>query len=173
MFKKLTSLEFFIIKSGPSGWKDIWFYLVWNKLEDLVKYYNKIEEELKAIPWTYDWSNSLEYTNWKTEITWNIEKLKQFNITSKELDILIASIQNSKNYEPNWVLLKKLDDYSSDLIDVKAYTKIWENNILDIQVPWRDIYLKQLIKKVDIKWEVKSLIHSDAKVSIPQHSWGF
>jgi len=162
--KKLTSLEFFIIKSGPSGWKDIWFYLVWEDLEDLVNYYNKIETELKAIPWTYDWSHSLEYTNWKAEITWDIQKLEQFNISSKELDILIASIENSTNYEPNWVLLKKLDDYSSDLIDVKAYTKIWENNILDIQVPWRDIYLKQLIKKVDIKWEVKSLIHSDAKL---------
>ncbi len=162
--KKLTSLEFFIIKAWPSWWKDVWFYLIWNKLEDLVNFYNKIYWELKQISWTYDWSNSLEYTNWKMEIIWDIEKLKQFNITSKELDLLIASIENSSNYEPNGVLLKKLDDYSNDLIEVKAYTKIWENSILDIQIPWRDIYLKQLIKKVDIKWEVKSLIHSDSKL---------
>jgi hypothetical protein len=36
------------------------------------------------------------------------------------------------------------------LIEVKAYTKTGDNNILDIMVPGRDIYLKQLIKKVEL-----------------------
>ena len=162
--EKLTSLEIFIQKSGPSGWKDVNFYLVWNKLEDLVNFYNKLEPKLKQIPWTYDWDNSLEYTNWKLDITWDIDKLKQFDISSKELDLLLASIQTSENYEPNGVLLKSLDDYSSDLIDVKAYTKLNNQDILNIIVPWRDIYLKQLIKNVEIKWEVKSLNHSNARL---------
>ncbi len=161
---KLTSLEIFIQKSGPSWWKDVNFYLVWNNLEDLVKFYNKLEPKLKQIPWTYDWSNSLEYTNWKVDITWDIDKLKQFNITSKELDLLLASIQTSQNYEPNWILLKSLDDFSSDLVDVKAYTELNWKNILDIIVPWRDIYLKQLIKDVKINWEVKSINHSNARL---------
>jgi len=162
--EKLTSLEIFIQKSWPSGWKDVNFYLVWNKLEDLVDFYNKLEPKLKQIPWTYDWDNSLEYTNWKLDITWDIDKLKQFDISSKELDLLLASIQTSENYEPNGVLLKSLDDYSSDLIDVKAYTKLNNQDILNIIVPWRDIYLKQLIKNVEIKWEVKSLNHSNARL---------
>lgn len=161
---KLQSMEMFIQKNGPSSGKDINFYLVWNNLDSLVNFYEKIWPELKAISWTYDWSNSLEYTNWKFDITWDIEKLKQFNITAKELDILIASVDNSEFYEPNWILLKKLDDFSNDLIDVKAFTKIWENNILDIMVPGRDIYLKQLIKNIELIWEVKSLIHSDSKL---------
>lgn len=161
---KLISMEIFIQKNWPSWGKDVNFYLVWDNLSSLVNFYNKIEWDIKAINWTYDRSNSLEYTNWKFEITWDIEKLKQFEITAKELDILIASIENSSDYEPNWVLLKKLDDYSSDLIDVKAFTKIWENDILEIIVPWRDIYLKQLIKKIALNWEVKSLIHSDWKL---------
>ncbi|MFK7780321.1 MAG: efflux RND transporter permease subunit [Candidatus Gracilibacteria bacterium] len=161
---KLKSLEMFIQKNGPSSGKDVNFYLVGENLEDLVTFYDKIEPELKNIPGTFDWSNSLEYTNGKFDITWDIEKLKQFNISAKELDILIASIENSSNYEPNGVLLKKLDDYSSDLIEVKAFTKIGENNILDIMVPGRDIYLKQLIKDVVIVGEVKSLIHSDSKL---------
>jgi hypothetical protein len=37
---------------------------------------------------------------------------------------LIASVQSSENYEPSGVLLKKLDDYSSDLIEVKAFTNV-------------------------------------------------
>ncbi len=158
---KIKSLEIFIQKSWPSWWKDVNFYLVWTNLKTLVDFYDKLEPLLKKIKWTYDWSNSLEYTNWKIDITWDISKLKQFNISSKELDLLIASIQSSSNYEPNGVLLKRLDDYSSDLIDVKAYTKIDWNNILDIIVPWRDIYIKDLIKKVKIWWEVKNISHSD------------
>ncbi len=160
--EKVKSLEIFIQKSGPSGWKDVNFYLVWNKLENLVNFYNELEPKLKWISWTYDWSNSLEYTNWKTDITWDTDKLKQFNITSKELDLLIASLQSSENYEPNWVLLKKLDDYSSDLIEVKAFTKVENINILDIMIPWRDIYLKQLTKSVELKWEVKNISHADS-----------
>jgi len=163
-WEKLVSLEIFIQKSGPSGWKDVNFYLVWNNLEDLVAFYNKLEPKLKQIPWTYDWDNSLEYTNWKVDITWDIDKLKQFNITSKELDLLLASIQTSQNYEPNGILLKSLDDYSSDLVDVKAFTKINWEDILNIIVPGRDIYLKQLIKNVSIKWEVKSINHSNARL---------
>jgi len=161
---KIKSLEFFIQKSWPSTWKDINFYLVGNNLEKVVKFYNKIENELLSIEWTYDWSNSLEYTNGKIDIVWDIDKLKQFDISSRELDILIASIESSDNYEPSGILLKKLDDYSSDLIEVKAFTNIWNNNILDIMVPGRDIYLKQLIKDIKLNSEVKNLNHSDGKL---------
>gem|GEM_PF-6269067 len=35
------------------------------------------------------------------DIIWDIEKLKEFNISSKELDLLIASLQSSENYEPS------------------------------------------------------------------------
>ena len=161
---KVNLLEIFIQKSGPSWWKDISFYLVWNKLTNLVDFYNKLEPKLKTINWTYDWSSSLEYTNWKIDITWDIVKLKQFNISSKELDLLIASIQSSDNYEPNWILLKKLDDYSSDLVDVKAFTRLSNINILDIMIPWRDIYLNQVIKSVKLNWEVKNLNHINWKL---------
>jgi HAE1 family hydrophobic/amphiphilic exporter-1 len=61
-------------------------------------------------------------------------------------------------------LLKKLDDYSSDLIEVKAFTNVWDNNILDLIIPWRDIYLKQVIKSVELNWEVKNLSHADANL---------
>ncbi len=161
---KIKSLEFFIQKSWPSWWKDVNFYLVWNDLKDIVDFYIKLEPLLKSIEWTFDWSNSLEYTNWKIDITWDIEKLKQFDISSKELDLFIASIESSTDYEPNGVILKRLDDYSSDLIEVKAFTKIYWLNILDILIPWRDIYVKDLIKSVKLKWEVKSLTHSDWKL---------
>lgn len=161
---KLESLEIFIQKSWPSWWKDVNFYLVWDNLDNLVNFYNKIELELKNIKWTYDWSNSLEYTNWKFDITWDILKLKQFNITAKELDLLIASIENTVNYEPNWVLIKKLDDFSNDLIEVRAFTKINEEDIFNIIIPWRDIYLKQLIKDIKLDGEVKSLLHADSKL---------
>ena len=161
---KVNLLEIFIQNSGPSWWKDISFYLVWNKLTNLVDFYNKLEPKLKTINWTYDWSSSLEYTNWKIDITWDIVKLKQFNISSKELDLLIASIQSSDNYEPNWILLKKLDDYSSDLVDVKAFTRLSNINILDIMIPWRDIYLNQVIKSVKLNWEVKNFNHINWKL---------
>ena len=161
---KVNLLEIFIQKSGPSWWKDISFYLVWNKLTNLVDFYNKLEPKLKTINWTYDWSSSLEYTNWKIDITWDIVKLKQFNISSKELDLLIASIQSSDNYEPNGILLKKLDDFSSDLIDVKAFIRLDNTNILDIMIPWRDIYLNQVIKSVKLNWEVKNLNHINWKL---------
>ncbi len=161
---KLTNLEIFIQKSWPSGGKDVSFYLVWDSLRSLVDFYDELEPKLKWIDWTYDWTSSLEYTNWKVDITWDTDKLKQFNITSKELDLLIASVQSSENYEPSWVLLKKLDDYSSDLIEVKAFTQVWNNNILDLIIPWRDIYLKQVIKSVKLNWEVKNLSHADANL---------
>jgi multidrug efflux pump subunit AcrB len=161
---KLESLEIFIQKSWPSWGKDVNFYLVWDNLESLVNFYNKIELELKNIDWTFDWSNSLEYTNWKFDITWDIQKLKQFNLTTKELDLLIASIENTTSYEPNWILITKLDDFGSDLIEVKAFTKTKEDSIFNIIIPWRDIYLKQLVKDIKLVWEVKSLIHADSKL---------
>ncbi len=162
--KRIESLEVFIQKSWPSAWKDINFYLVWNDLKSLVHFYNKLEPKLKSIDWTFDWSNSLEYTNWKFDITWDIEKLKQFEITSKELDLLLASMQSSVNYEPSWVLLKKLDDYGSDLVEVKAFTELNNNNILDIIIPWRDIYLKDLVKDIKVNWELKSISHNKWKL---------
>ncbi len=168
---KITSLEVFIQKSWPSWGKDVSFYLVWKDIKTLVAFYNKLEPYLIKIKGTFDWSNSLEYTNWKIDITWDVDKLKQFNITSKELDLLIASIESSSNYEPNWVLLKKLDDYSSDLVDVKAYTQIDWNNILDIMVPWRDIYIKDLIKSMKINWEIKNISHTNWKLVL--NIWAF
>jgi len=162
---KIVSIETFIIKSWPSWWKDIWFSLVWEKLEDIVEFYNEIKAELESIEWTYDWSHSLEYTKWKMEIQWDIKKLKEFNITPKELDIFIASIENSENYEPNWIPISSLDDFSSELIDVKAFTKIdsW-TNILDLMLPWRSIYLNQLVKGSSIKGEIKSIIHGNNRL---------
>lgn len=170
---KLKTIEVFIQKSWPSKWKDINFLLEWNDLNNLIKFYTNIENNLNWIEWTYDWWSSLEYTNWKIEIIWDIEKLKQFNITSRELDVLIWSIQTSNIYEPAGITIKKLDDFSDELVDVKWFLTFnsWEENIKDsnesimnIRIPWRDIYLRELVANITLLPEVKSIWHIDWKL---------
>ena len=173
-WNKLKTIEVSIQKSWPSKWKDVNFLLDWADLSSLVTFYHNIESKLKTIEWTYDWSSSLEYTNWKIEIIWDVAKLKQFNITSTELDLLIWAIQTSNIYEPSWITIKKLDDFSDDLVDVKGYLMFndkWSNNIKDsnesimnIRIPWRDIYLRELVSSLTLLPEVKSIWHTDWKL---------
>lgn len=166
---KLLSVESFIQKSWPSKWKDINFLIEWNNLEDLWKFYFKISKELQEIPWTYDWASSLEYTNWKLEIVWDVDKLKQFNISSGELDLLLASFQFTDNYEPNGIIIEKLDDFGWDLLDVKWYIVFDEKSkeaLLNTRIPARDIYLSDIIKETKILPEVKSISHSEWKMIV-------
>gem|GEM_PF-6378797 len=39
-----------------------------------------------------------------------------------------------------------------------------EINVLDILIPGKDIYLRQLIKKIDLNSEIKNLSHSDSNL---------
>ena len=161
---KLISIESFIQKSWPSKWKDVNFLVKWNNLEELGKFYSKILKELQNIDGTYNWTSNLEYTNWKMEIIWDIDKLKQFNITLQELDLLIASFQFTTNYESNGIIIEKLDDFSWDLLDVKWYILFDDKSketLLNTRIPWRDIYLNDIIKETKILPEVKSISHSD------------
>ena len=162
----LTDIEVFINKAGPSKWKDVNFYLEWNNLKDLIAFYKAIENKLKQIPWTFDWTNWLEYTLGKLEIVYDIDKLKQFNITPSEIDLLIWAIQTSNIYEPEWITLKKLNDYGDDLVDVKAYifNKTDKLSLLNMQIPGRNIYLKQIVKQIKLKPEIKKISHVNWKL---------
>ncbi|EKD66772.1 MAG: Outer membrane efflux protein [uncultured bacterium (gcode 4)] len=166
---KLISMESFIQKSWPSKWKDINFLIEWNNLEDLWKFYTQILWEIQKIPWTYDWASSLEYTNWKLEIIWDVNKLKQFNISSQEVDLLLTSLQFTDNYEPNGIIIEKLDDFGWDLLDVKWYIVFDDKSkeaLLNTRIPWRDIYLSDIIKETKILPEVKSISHNEWKMII-------
>ena len=54
--------------------------------------YDKLLPELKKIPGTYGWSSSLEYTNGKVKVIYDLDKVSQLNLSVPELNAFLFSI---------------------------------------------------------------------------------
>lgn len=173
---KLNDISVFIQKSWPSEWKDISFNLSasWkttSELKLLAEEYNKMLPKLKSVPWTYWWSSSLEYTNWKAKIVYDLDKLKQLNLTAQELDLFLFWINQKAtganyltDYKWNGIPLANINDFWKDIIPVKWYISYYSNsgqtiNFKDLMIPWTNIYVSNVIKEIKMEPQIKSIRH--------------
>jgi len=168
---KIKELNVFIKKNGPSSGKDVGFNIVVknkskNELEIgiLAKVYKSMLPKLQKIPWTYGWSSSLEYTNWKIKIIYDLDKIKQFNLNLSDINMFLLSFY-SKNwdYNGNWLNISNLSDMWKDIIPVVGYS-IFSGlnvNLNSLLIPWTDIYLSQVVKNIKLKPELKYYKHEE------------
>ena len=175
---KIKEISVFIRKNGPSSWKDVWFYIAVNKsnltwdnlkaseIQILANSYEKLLPKLKKIPWTYAWSSSLEYSNWKINIVYDMDKIRQFNLSVSDINLFLLSLYSDKwSYLWNWVNISKLNDFWKDIIPVKGYTMLnWDSKNIDLNsilIPGTNIYLWQVVKSIKLEPEIKYYKHLD------------
>ncbi|MEF2175949.1 MAG: efflux RND transporter permease subunit [Candidatus Absconditabacteria bacterium] len=180
---KLSELSIFIQKNGPSGGKDVTFNIsasgnVENEISLLASEYEKILPELKKIPGTYGWSSSLEYTNGKVVIEYDLEKLSQLNLTTTELDAFLYSLKQTDptsnyltDYKGNGLAITSINDFGKDVIPVKGFVNYTLDNgntinFKDLILPGTNIYISELIKEIKLQPQIKSFQHLEGELVI-------
>lgn len=150
-------------KAWPGTWKPILLQFKWENTNDISNYIDTIYYLLQKTEGTFNWWSSLEFTNGKIKIIWDLNKMKEFDINPMIANTMIIWVQNSINYEPNGILIKKLFEFGDNEVEIKSYLNYkWEIQNLKI---W-DIYISQFIKKIEILPEIKIIDHLDWKIVI-------
>ena len=129
-----------------SWWKAVWFYIIWDNINEISNYIDQIYPEIEKIPWAYNLSTNLEYTNWKVRYLIDLNKLSRNNTSISSIITLFASLKNSE-YTPNWIKLKTFNELWEDSVDLVMFTeykwdveniKIKDNLRLIIAKHWRN-----------------------------------
>ncbi len=177
---KIKEINAFIRKNGPSAWKDVWFNISiasWDKtnIVTLANNYSKLLPELKGISWTYGWSSSLEYTNWKIQILYNLDKIKLFNLDLLDINtFLLGLYDKTQNYQWWGINISSLSNFWKDIIPVKGYIIAQNSQKLDYShliIPWTNIYVSQVVKSIKIKPDIKYYKHLDGTLVINIQSY--
>ncbi len=169
---QIKEIDAFIRKNWPSAWKDIGFNISvkkiidWkSKIEILANNYDKLLPKLKKIYWTYGWSSSLEYSNWRIQILYNLDKIKLFNLNISDINtFLLGLYSRTQNYQWWGINISSLSDFWKDIIPVKGYIVVQNNQKLDYShliIPWTNIYVSQVVKSIKIKPDIKYYKHLD------------
>ena len=166
---KIKQLDVFIQKNGPSGWKDVSFNIsvkTWwnNEMLALVKAYKKILPKLKQIPGTYGRSSSLEYSNWKIDILYDMDKVSQLKVNLRDVNLFLLSFYNKNwDYNGDWIKVSNISDVYKDIIPVTAYTIFSDSwfNLHSLIIPGTNVYLSSIVKKIVLKPEIKYYRHLD------------
>lgn len=168
---KIKEISAFVRKNWPSSGKDVWFYIAtknwtWDDIEILAKEYEKLLPKLKKIPWTYAWSSSLEYGNWKIQILYDLDKIKQLNLNISDLNSFLLSFY-SKKWDYRWqsLWISSLSNLWKDIVPVQSYIEFsWKNlDFNSMIIPWTNIYFSQVIKKIVLNPDVRYYKHLDWK----------
>lgn len=175
----LADFSIFIQKNWLSSWKDVTFNLAlsWATSDDelniLAQEYDKFLPKLKKIEWTYGWSSSLEYTNGKIKIIYDLDKISQLNLSTTELNTFLYWLYQKWNdsnyltdYKWNGISISNLWDFWKDVIPVKWYIDYendnWKNiNFADLMIPWTSIYFREVVKSIELEPQIKTFQHLD------------
>ncbi len=172
--KNIKDIYAFILKNSPSAWREVQFSLVVsgfvnssdnidNKLGILLKNYQMMKPELEKIPWTYGWTTSLEYSNGKVNIVYDIDKIVKYRLNVNEVNQFLFSIlQNEKIYKWYWLPIWKYNDLYEDPIYIKSYLILTWHKWQNIKLPWTNIYLWQIIKSIKILPKIKFYSSEDS-----------
>ncbi|MDD4151082.1 MAG: efflux RND transporter permease subunit [Candidatus Gracilibacteria bacterium] len=180
----LADFSIFIQKNGLSSGKDITFNLALSgatsddELNILAQEYDKFLPKLKKIEGTYGWSSSLEYTNGKIKIIYDLDKISQLNLSIRELNTFLYGLYQKgsdsnylTDYKGNGISISNLGDFGKDVIPVKGYID-YENangkniNFADLMIPGTSIYFKEVIKSIELEPQIKTFQHLDGDLVI-------
>ncbi len=149
-------------RGGPSAGKPVWFYILNNDLDVMGKYVATISPEIQKIHWVYNFSTSIQYTNWKIQYTIDENKVKQLGVNMQTLGFILAALKNSA-YWPNGIKVTEFNEFADDPIELKGYV-LFSGNIDSVQV--NNVYLQQIVKTVGLKPELKTINRIDGLRSI-------
>lgn len=176
---KISDFSVFIQKNSLSSGKDVSFNLSMSgttndsEMNILASEYEKMLPEFKKIDWTYGWSSSLEYSNWKVKIVYDLDKLSQLNLSVSELNTFLYWLNQKwtdtsylTDYKWSGIDITSLADFWKDVIPVKWYIDYdyasWSTiNFSDLMIPWTSIYFSDVIKEMKLEPQIKSFQHSE------------
>ncbi len=150
------------LKWWPGGWKDITFNVYVDSYQDSAELINQIFEKVSQISWTFWWDNGFAYSPWKLQILRDKDVLSDNKITPWELDMFVASVQNSVKYEPAGVLAHSFYDFWDDELQMRLWTVVGEKVPLE-ELVYRWLPLKTYIREQKITPEIKFIKHLDSK----------
>ncbi len=142
--------------------KPISFSIVWDDYQQINQYIQQILPAIKSIPWIFNVSISIEYTNGKIVYLLDENKAKSLGITSMSFVNSLLALKNI-GYESNGVKIKDFSDFGSDSLSLKSFlstdlpieqTKIWK------------ITLEQIIKQKQLQPEINAITRENGKRNI-------
>lgn len=145
-----------------SWWKAVWFYIIWDNINEISNYIDQIYPEIEKIPWAYNLSTNLEYTNWKVRYLIDLNKLSRNNTSISSIITLFASLKNSE-YTPNWIKLKTFNELWEDSVDLVMFTE-YKWDVENIKI--KDNFLSQVTQERTLDSEFKNVQHIDWKLQI-------
>ncbi|MDD3302158.1 MAG: efflux RND transporter permease subunit [Candidatus Gracilibacteria bacterium] len=176
----LKDYSVFIQKNGLSSGKDITFNLSISgsvnensELSILAGEYEKMLPKLKKINGTYGWSSSLEYTNGKIKVIYDLDKISQLNLSVSELNAFLYGINQKgtdsnylTDFKGNGISITSLNDFGKDVIPVKGFINYdYDNgkniNFSDLMIPGTSIYFSDVVKEMNLNPQIKSFQHLD------------
>lgn len=145
-----------------SWWKAVWFYIIWDDYNKISAYIEKVLPRIKEIPWAFNFSTNLEYTNWRIKYLIDNNKALRNNVSILSMVSLFSSIKNS-DYVPNWIPLNTFNEIGDDSIDLVMYTN-YNNNVENIKL-WKN-FISKVTEERKIEAELKNIQHIDSKLQI-------
>lgn len=180
--KKLADITVSIQKNGPSAGKDVTINVSASGAADkgiqgLAAEYEKMLVEFKKIPGTYGWSSSLEHTNGKVQIVYDLDRLAQLGLTPAELDAFIFGLDQKgesnylSEYKGNGISISNLNDFGKDVIPVKGFVGYESGtgqtvNFRDLVIPGTNVYVSDVLKEVKLVPQLKSFQHLEGDLVI-------
>lgn len=145
-----------------SGWKEVWFFIVWDDIKKISDYLNKIKPQIEKIPWAYNVSTNYEFTNWKITYYIDTNKVSRNKVPLSALIKLFTSIENS-SYVPNGLAVYNFTSLWDDSIPLKIYTK-YNWSVEDLKI-WAN-FVSNVTEKRDLEPELKSISHIDWHIQL-------
>lgn len=155
--------EIYTVSSwSMSWWKSVWFSILWNNLNEISNYIEKILPEVEKIPWVYNLTTNLNFTNWKIKYFLDLNEANRNWTSIENMVLLLSSIKNS-NYQPNWIPLKNFSEFWDDDVSMVLYTN-YEWNIEDLKI-WKN-FGSRSTKERKLEAELKNISHLNSKIQI-------
>lgn len=148
------------------GWlawgKEIWFYIIWENIEEISDYLDLVTPEIKKIPWIFNFFSNYEFTNGKISYFIDSNKVNRSDFPLSSVIQLFSSIENS-DYIPNGITLHNFTELSDDTIPLKLYTN-YEWNVEDIKI-WEN-FISSITTQRNLEPELKNIQHIDWKIQL-------
>lgn len=158
-----TIQDIYTVSWVSMSWgKDIWFHIVWDDLNKISNYLEKIIPEVNKINWVYNLTSSLEFTSWKIKYFIDTNKAWKNWTSIESMILLLSSIKNSE-YKPNWIPLKTFTEFWKDDITMNLFTN-YEWSIEDLKI-WNN-FASAITSKKSLEAELKNIWHLDTKLQI-------
>lgn len=145
-----------------SWWKAVWFYIIWDDVNEISKYIEKVLPKIKEINWAFNFSTNLEYTNGRIKYLIDNNKAQRNNVSLSSTVRLFSSIKNSE-YVPTGLPLKTFNEIWDDPINLVMYTN-YNNNVENIKI-WNN-FISKVTEERKIEPELKNVQHIDWKLQI-------